>query len=125
MIQMQTAGLIVIADCGVYFDTQSKIARRSRWEACRVVVMGSFDIQATMETIQWGVLSFANADWVNGVDLSIAYINGYEQQSEDFRYGLIDYVNNELANSGLVPANGMTLAQIVAYLNDILVNGNY
>ena len=87
--------------------------------------MGSFDIQATMETIQWGVLSFANADWVNGVDLSIAYINGYEQQSEDFRYGLIDYVNNELANSGLVPANGMTLAQIVAYLNDILINGNY
>lgn len=125
MIAMQTAGLIVIADCGVYFDTQSKIARRSRWEACRVVVMGSFDIQATMETIQWGVLSFANADWVNGVDLSIAYINGYEQQSEDFRYGLIDYVNNELANSGLVPVNGMTLAQIVAYLNDILINGNY
>lgn len=117
-------GMEAVFAAADYFDTNSRFARASRWSAARRFVMMSFGIQDIMETIQHDVINFSNSDW-NGVDLSSAYIKGYEQQSEDFRYGLIDYVNNELANSGLVPVNGMTLAQIVAYLNDILINGNY
>jgi hypothetical protein len=96
-----------------YFDTNSRISRASRWNAARRFVMMSFGIEDIMYTIQHDVINFSNSDW-NGVDLSSAYIKGYEQQSEDFRYGLIDYVNNELASSGLVPINGMTLPQVVA-----------
>ena len=53
LIALQIAGLIVISDCGLYFDTNSKVARRSRWEACRIVVMGSFSAVDSMTTIQW------------------------------------------------------------------------
>ena len=125
LIALQVAGLIVISDCGLYFDTNSKVARRSRWEACRIVVMGSFAAVDSMTTIQWQVLAFTNASWPNSVDLSMAYINGYESQAEDFRYGLIDYVDNELRASGLTPINGQTLTQVCDTLLAILEDGTY
>lgn len=121
--------LEAIASAGLYFDTNSKIARQRRWEACRIKVINNFTIQVIMANIQHAVLAFTNADWPNSCDLSRNYVLGYEQQSEDFKYGLIDWVNNELLNSGWTVTNPTdptkTMAQVVAELNSILIDGNY
>lgn len=118
-----------ISDAGEYFDTNSKLSRRNRWNACRKVVMQNFTIDVIMNQIQSSVISYVDSDWINSVNLADAYILGYEQKSEDYKTGLIDFVNNTMLNSGWQVTNPTdptkTMHQVVDELNDILINGNY
>lgn len=125
LFELESQGLIAVADCAEYFDSNSRSARKQRWTSCRKVVMTSFAVYDSMGWIQKNVKSFVNADWPNGINLSDAYIDGYEFKQDDYLYGLGDFVHNELRNSGLIPTNGLTLNELCDYLLDILLNGNY
>lgn len=118
-----------IADAGEYFDNNSKFSRSNRWNACRKLVMQNFTIDVIMNNIQAGVISYIDSDWLNSINLADAYILGYEQKSEDFKTGLIDWVNDILLNSGWQVSNPRnpkkTMVQVVSEINNILINGNY
>lgn len=120
---------VAISDVGEYFDNNSKLSRKSRWNACRKLVMQNFTIDVIMNNIQAGIISYIDLDWLNSVNLADAYVLGYEQKSEDFKTGLIDWVNNVLLNSGWEVSNPVdpekTMAQVVSEINNILINGNY
>lgn len=126
----ETLGSVeAIIDAGKYFDDNSKLSRRNRWNCCRKIVMQNFTIDVIMNNIQASVISYIDSDWLNSVNLADVYILGYEQKSEDFKTGLIDWVNNVLLNSGWVVSNQIdpekTMAQVVSEINNILINGNY
>lgn len=118
-----------IAEAGEYFDNNSKVSRRNRWNCCRKIVMQNFTIDVIMNQIQSSVISYVDSDWINSVNLADAYILGYELKSEDYKTGLIDFVNDTMLNSGWTVTNPMdpskTMQQVVDELNDILINGNY
>jgi hypothetical protein len=126
---LSTLGSVeAISSACLYFDSNSKIARTMRWEACRLVALNNFSIHTIMYNIQHDVLCWSNDDW-QGANLATNYILGYESQADDTRYGIIDYVNDFLPTSGYpvsCPTNpNKTMADVIAEFNAILVDGNY
>jgi hypothetical protein len=101
-------------DMSSYFDKQSTKARMSRFERGRLEIFGNF----TANDCYWVLDKICP-------DIELRYYGGIEKESEDGYFGLLDWVNINLRESGKVPTSGLSLNTVCDNILDILETGNY
>lgn len=97
-----------------FFDKQSTKARTLRFERGRLVIFGNF--------------SATDCYWVLdkiSPNIEFRYYGGIEKQADDGYFGLLDWVNVDLRESGKTPISGLSLNTVCDNILDILENGNY
>lgn len=97
-----------------FFDNSSKSARMLRFERGRLEIFGNF----AANDCYWVLDKICP-------DIELRYYGGIEKLSDDGYFGLLDWVNVDLRNSGKVPNSGLSLDTVCDNILDILENGNY
>lgn len=119
-----------LAECLRDYNKRSYTARHQRWGAC----LAAFQMNYTPSALQ-AVLSeplgFIGGTWINSTNLVENYIDcDFFYPSADRKdfciTSIFDWVIDNYANFGAAPDIGTnTVADVVAILTNILVNGEY